>query len=143
MPDILHASLVTRRREGLWCGALLTGPSGSGKSDLALRLSHGGWRLVSDDRTVVWRDGEGVFGRAPETLAGLVELRGQGVFSAPVWPGVARIVLLVHCAPVDQPLERMPENDTQTLLQQTLPSIRIHAGEASAKARVDHVFALA
>ena len=142
-PQILHAGLVTRRRAGLWCGALITGPSGAGKSDLALRLSAGGWRLVSDDRTIVWRDHDALFGRAPASLAGLMELRGQGVFPAPAWPGIARIVLLVECAPQGQALERMPENVTQGLLGQDLPSIRIRVGEASACARLDHVFSLA
>jgi two-component system chemotaxis response regulator CheB len=36
---------------------LITGPSGSGKSDLALRLLDRGFTLVSDDQTLVRRDG--------------------------------------------------------------------------------------
>jgi serine kinase of HPr protein (carbohydrate metabolism regulator) len=36
---------------------LITGPSGSGKSDLALRLLDRGFALVSDDRTVIRRSG--------------------------------------------------------------------------------------
>jgi serine kinase of HPr protein (carbohydrate metabolism regulator) len=141
--QILHAGLVTRRKAGQWCGALITGPSGSGKSDLALRLCAAGWRLVSDDRTIVWRDRHALFGRAPASLAGLMELRGQGVFTAPIWPGQARIVLLVECASAGQALERMPEKVTQSLLGQDLPNLRIQAGEASACARLDHVFTLA
>ena len=37
---------------------LITGPSGSGKSDLALRLLDRGFTLVSDDQTIVRRDGD-------------------------------------------------------------------------------------
>ena len=39
---IFHASSVARGAEA----ALLLGPPGSGKSDLALRLIQGGWTLV-------------------------------------------------------------------------------------------------
>ncbi len=140
---ILHGSLVARRMDGIWQGALLTGPSGSGKSDLALRLAAGGWRLVSDDRTVVWRDGDHLYGRTPPALAGLVELRGQGVFATPVLPGFARIRLVVDCVRPDQPLERMPELRTIEILRGVLPRVQLVALEASAVHRLDLVLALA
>ena len=34
---IVHGGLIARRRAGFWRGVLIEGPSGSGKSDLALR----------------------------------------------------------------------------------------------------------
>ena len=46
-----------------------------------IRLLGAGWRLVADDRVVVWTSGGRAFGRAPGPLAGLVELRGQAVAS--------------------------------------------------------------
>ena len=52
-------------------GILLLGPSGSGKSDLALRLIDGGARLVADDR-VAQENINGVISLSPpEKLAGL------------------------------------------------------------------------
>ena len=48
---------------------LLRGPSGSGKSDLALRLIDAGAELVSDDQSLLERRGDTVVVRAPPTAA--------------------------------------------------------------------------
>ncbi len=72
---VLHATLVARRFAAGWRGALLRGPSGSGKSTLALRAMESGFRLVADDRVLVWRSGGRLFGRAPAALDGLLEVR--------------------------------------------------------------------
>ncbi len=80
---ILHGGLIARRQNGFWRGALIEGASGSGKSDLALRAIDQGFRLVADDRVVVFPAGGRLYGRAPETLAGLIEVRGVGVIGAP------------------------------------------------------------
>ena len=44
---------------------LIAGPSGSGKSDLALRLLDRGFTLVSDDQTIVRRDGDRLIASRP------------------------------------------------------------------------------
>lgn len=64
-------------------GVLIRGPSGSGKSSLALLLaSAADGALVADDRVAVdVRGGEAV-ARPHPSLAGLVEVRGQGILSA-------------------------------------------------------------
>jgi HPr kinase/phosphorylase len=54
---------------------LLLGPSGSGKSDLVLRLLDHGFALVADDQVEV-EDG---IARPPVALAGLLEVRGLGL----------------------------------------------------------------
>jgi serine kinase of HPr protein (carbohydrate metabolism regulator) len=66
-------------------GVLLRGPSGAGKSVLALSLLDR-WDgrglpafLVSDDRVDLVQTGRELSMRAPETLAGLIELRGRGI----------------------------------------------------------------
>ena len=64
-------------------GILLRGPSGSGKSDLALRLIDGGARLVADDQVELRRDGHRVLARAPITLSGRMEVRGLGIVPLP------------------------------------------------------------
>ena len=66
---ILHAGLIALRLDGLWRGILVLGEAGAGKSDLMLRTLGLGFRLVADDRVVVWRSGEALYGRAPERLA--------------------------------------------------------------------------
>ena len=57
--------------------ALITGPSGSGKSDLALRLIDRGFTLVSDDQTVVRRDGERLLASGPERIGDEWHRTGQ------------------------------------------------------------------
>jgi HPr kinase/phosphorylase len=76
-------------------GILLLGESGRGKSDLALRLIERGAKLVSDDRSELFlRDGA-LFARAPERLAGLMEVRGLGIVALP-HATEARIALAVE-----------------------------------------------
>src|SRR5689334_113133 len=64
-------------------GILLRGPSGSGKSDLALRLIDGGARLVSDDQTELRVFGEELRMTAPASIAGRLEVRGIGILHVP------------------------------------------------------------
>ena len=79
MTPSLHASLIARHAPYQWQGVLILGPSGAGKSHLALKAMAAGWRLVADDRVIIWSDQGHVYGRAPETLSGLIEVRGLGV----------------------------------------------------------------
>ena len=76
----VHATCVSLYGAGL----IIRGPSGAGKSDLALRLIDRGARLVADDRVDLLVSDNGVIARAPETLAGLLEVRGLGILRVPV-----------------------------------------------------------
>ena len=62
-------------------GVLITGPSGIGKSELALTLIDRGHKLVSDDVTLVLKEGANLVGRAPDELMGLIQLHGGGLFN--------------------------------------------------------------
>src|SRR6476646_3853379 len=73
--ETLHASTVAIDGRAV----LITGPSGTGKSDLALRLLDRGFTLVSDDQTVVKRDGDRLLASPPPTIAGKLEIRGIGI----------------------------------------------------------------
>jgi len=105
---IRHAGLIARRIAGHWRGALIEGPSGVGKSDLALRALDQGFVLVADDRTLVFVSGGKLHGRAPDALAGLVEARGLGVLGRPCRP-FCRIDLLVRCLDRPEAVERLPD----------------------------------
>lgn len=72
---ILHASCVALSGRGL----LITGPSGSGKSALALQLMAFGADLVADDRCIVRRHGDVLLASAPDPIRGLIEARGVGL----------------------------------------------------------------
>ncbi len=92
----IHASCAAREGQGV----LLLGPSGSGKSDLLLRLLDRGFDLVADDRV----DLEAGVASAPAAIAGLVEVRGIGVVELPHIPRAA-VVLAVALGTG----ERMPD----------------------------------
>jgi hypothetical protein len=62
-------------------GILILGDSGSGKSDLALRLITMGAVLVADDRCDLYVSSNRLYAAVPETLAGLIEVRGVGIIS--------------------------------------------------------------
>ena len=130
---IVHATCVAI--DGL--GILLRGPSGSGKSDLALRLIDGGAQLVSDDYTMLETRGGHLIATAPESIKGMLEVRGLGIIPVPARPRVVigLIVDLVN----DAPIERLPDPDT-VIIDGTealpVPRVRIAPLEASAAAKV-------
>ena len=81
----IHASCVAFRGKGV----LLLGKSGAGKSDLALRLIDGGARLVADDRCELFLRHGKLCARAPQTIAGLLAVRGIGIIALPYAKSVA------------------------------------------------------
>ena len=115
-------------------GVLLRGPSGSGKSDLALRLIDGGAGLVADDRADLTLEEGRVVVTAPPEIAGLLEVRGQGVRRV---ARVERAVLglVVDLVPPER-VERLPEDAQCQVLGVTLALVRLAPFEASAAAKV-------
>ncbi|WP_435166151.1 HPr kinase/phosphorylase [Falsirhodobacter sp. 1013] len=95
---ILHASAVAWQGRGV----LILGPSGSGKSMLALELMGLGAVLIADDRTEIDPD---LTARAPTAIAGLIEARGVGLLRADHAP--ARLVLAVDLGRPEP--ERLPQ----------------------------------
>lgn len=131
---ILHAGLVALRLDGYWRGALLQGPAGAGKSDLALKALDAGFRLVADDRVCVWASGGALYGRAPPPLVGLIEVRGHGVVRASPL-AMAQIVLAARCAQ-GEAVERMPETEMIEIGGIGVPELRLDPFEASAPAKL-------
>jgi len=115
-------------------GVLLRGPSGSGKSDLALRLMDSGAGVVADDRAEISREGDRLIARAPEALAGRMEVRGIGIVAVPPVQR-ASLVLVVDLVPAEQ-VPRMPDPGRWTHLGVSVPLIALHALEPSAPAKV-------
>jgi serine kinase of HPr protein (carbohydrate metabolism regulator) len=114
-------------------GVLLRGPSGSGKSDVALRMIDAGALLVADDRVDIEMDGERLMARAPAVLAGLIEARGVGIVRLPAVDR-AEIGLVIDLVPEDRAgalVERLPEPETVTLLGRPLPRLAAAAFHAS------------
>lgn len=120
-------------------GVLLRGPSGSGKSDLALRLIDAGARLVSDDQTELRRDGDAVIMQAPQTIAGRIEVRGVGILRVPT-VGHAPLSLVVDLVAPDR-VERLPEPQFCEVLQRSIPLLALAPFEASTPAKIRHALA--
>jgi hypothetical protein len=116
-------------------GVLLLGRSGSGKSDLALRLIHDGWRLVADDRTVLSVAKGGIAASAPATIHGLLEVRGVGIVVLPARSARLKLVVELGC---EGPRLPEPEHWTPRGLKGTaaMPLIRLDGRHASDPAKI-------
>jgi HPr kinase/phosphorylase len=115
-------------------GVLLRGPSGSGKSDLALRLLDGGAWLVADDQTELRLLGGALRMSAPAAIIGRIELRGIGILRVPSVP-MAILRLVVDLEPAER-IERLPERRSCEFLGQSVPLVALAPFEASAAAKL-------
>lgn len=114
---IIHASCVALDGRAV----LVLGPSGVGKSSLALQLMSLGCLLVADDRTVVFqRDGQ-LWAEAPEAIRGRIEARGIGILAAETQRR-APVLLAVDLA--TEETARLPLEHTIDLCGVTVPCLR-------------------
>lgn len=126
----LHASCVAVDGRGV----LISGPSGSGKSDLALRLIDGGAALVADDQLWVERVAEALIARPVPAVAGLLEVRGHGIVRLPHQASCP--VHLSVALEVAGPIPRLPEPPARLLLGIELACLRVDPRAPSAAAVV-------
>ena len=118
---------------------LLRGPSGSGKSDLALRclfmppatIKGEAVRLISDDYILLSRLNDRVVASAPQTIRGQIEVRGLGLYSMPTLDSVD-LVLVADLVQRDE-VERMPDPlPYEEFLGLAVPVVKMAPFEASA-----------
>lgn len=115
-------------------GALLRGPPGCGKSDLALRLIEDGASLVSDDHTELDVHNNRLLASAPVAIRGMLEVRGLGILRIDPLDTVELSTIVDLVRPDDMP--RMPEPDHIQLLGVALPVFKLVSFEPSAPAKV-------
>lgn len=132
--ETLHVSCVAIGGRAV----LIEGRSGAGKSDLALRLIDRGAQLISDDYTLVVREGQALLATAPATIAGKIEVRGIGIIALPHVERVP-VALLVE---LRDDIERMPlDMPVRTIAGVKVPVVAVEGHYASAPIKVEMALA--
>lgn len=127
--ETVHASTVATEGRAV----MIMGPSGSGKSDLTLRLLDRGFTLVSDDQTIVKRLGERLVATAPPQLAGKLEIRGVGIVDMDHDSDIP-VALVVE---LTSHIQRLPDDSRERpILGVPVPLVSIDAMTASAASKV-------
>jgi len=126
----IHATCV--EIHGL--GILLRGPSGSGKSDLALRLIDDGARLIADDYTDLNAQNGRLIATAPHSIKNLIEVRGVGVLEVGA-ADQADVGVIIDLVGPEQ-IDRLPEDERITVLGLSVLRFKLTPFESSAPAKV-------
>jgi len=127
----IHATCVAVGERGI----LILGGSGSGKSDLAIRLIDRGARLVADDSVWLQARAGRLFAAPPPTIAGRIELRGVGILTLPHVPEVELSLAVELVAPAQ--VVRLPDPAFWWHDDVSLPLVRLPAFEASLPIKVE------
>ena len=122
MPDSKHAVLIL-------------GSSGTGKSDLAIRLIARGAKLVADDQVMLKRRKDKIIATAPLKIKGLLEVRGVGIVK--LASAKSATLKLVIKLTQSHKVERLPDVQTHSVLGVSLPKLLLNPFEQSA---VDKLF---
>ena len=108
---LLHATAVRCQSKSL----LILGPSGSGKSKLAVDMISLGAMLISDDRVWLCIEDQRLCLEAPEQVSGQIEARGLGILR--VKPSVRGPTELDYCLDLSlESRERLPFTQEVTKL---------------------------
>lgn len=127
---LIHATAVAIDGQGV----LLMGASGSGKSDLALRLIDRGAALVCDDYCDIIDGSGGPEIHAKPSISGKIEVRGVGVCSID-YVASAPLSMILQ---LDQSPERLPASDERVdLAGWSVPCAAVVPFEMSAPLKVE------
>lgn len=128
--ELVHATCIAIGDVGL----LLSGPSGAGKSDLALRLIDRGAILVGDDYVRVDALNGRLHATVPDTIAGLIEVRGVGIVTLAHRRATTISFVIDLSAEAE---DRLPEPAQRVIAGVTLPLYRLNPFPASAPIKVE------
>jgi HPr kinase/phosphorylase len=115
-------------------GILIRGPSGSGKSDLALRLIDDGAGLIADDQVVIKAVQQELYLSPPDSLSGLIEVRGVGVIKIEYVRDI-RLCLIIELDPSNE-IQRIPVIKEELIKNIPVPVINMYAFESSVLAKL-------
>ena len=114
-------------------GVLILGDSGSGKSDLALRLIDNGATLISDDVSICRKNSNNIYLYCPPEIKGLLEVREIGIITVPF---VEKIKLRLVVNLKSNNNERFPKDSCFRILGIKIPIINIEGKNSSAVAKI-------
>ena len=125
----IHGSSVAVEDNGI----LIIGHSGSGKSDLALRLIDSGGTLISDDQTLCLKKQNEIFLFSIEAIYGLLEVRDMGIIKVPY---VENVKMKIIVSLVQKKTERLYPKNEKRLLGLNFPHLELEPNEISAVAKI-------
>ena len=134
--NLVHCNVLSLANIGL----LIQGASGAGKSSLTLGLlEHAqqlGWEgyLVSDDQAFLEPHNNTLIAKTPDTIAGLLELRGHGIIEHP-YQSSTKVRVVVQMIE-DKLLDRMPEEKHIDFNGIRLPMIEVPIQHEAAAVRI-------
>lgn len=114
-------------------GVLILGDSGSGKSDLALRLIDSGATLISDDISICRKNSNNIYLYCPPEIKGLLEVREIGIITVPFVERI-KLRLVVNLKSINN--ERFPKDSSYRILGIKIPIINIEGKNSSAVAKI-------
>jgi serine kinase of HPr protein (carbohydrate metabolism regulator) len=128
--ETLHATSVAINGKAV----LIMGPSGSGKSDLALRLLDRGAVLISDDQTLVRQTEGQLLANSFGTIKGKMEVRGIGIIARDTTSDVP-VALIID---LRGGKERFPlETQDRQVAGKMVPVVSLSPFESSAPIKVE------
>jgi serine kinase of HPr protein (carbohydrate metabolism regulator) len=131
MPQMIHGTAISINGHGV----LILGESGSGKSDLALRLIDRGAILISDDVVFLETTDKAPLLSVAPNIAGKIEVRGVGIVHVAFIPA-APLRLVVEF--VDTP-DRMPDDVAHTSIgDYVVPVSKLNPFEQSSAIKVEY-----
>ena len=130
IPVNIHGTAVSIAGEGV----LIIGASGSGKSDLALRLIDRGAILISDDRVIVVNVNDEPFLQTAPNIENLIEMRGIGIVTMPSVTGIKLRLVIDLGAKVFRFIDTFADYDVAGFV---VPCVALAAFEASATIKVE------
>ena len=131
--ELIYGTCVSLGKKG----AILTGASGSGKSDLALRFIFAtppelDPALIADDQVYVEARNGQLFAYPPKTISGQIEIRGLGIAHIP-FRKEAEVKVLIRLTSKEE-VPRLPPSPlpTQELCGINVPILLLSPFESSA-----------
>lgn len=132
--ELMQASAVAIDGRAL----LIEGEPGAGKSSLALALIDRGAVLIGDDAVWLERTGDQLTALPPPNIAGLIEVRGVGLFELKTSPGapVSLILSLGEGGP------RLPETlASRAIMGVAVPVLGFEPGAIAPAVRAEKALA--